>query len=297
MKVLSKSSICSTLAKVKACLDGDVPYALVSGPVMKSLLLSHGAKEEEMKMLESGVVHQQLLPDQQMIQRRNGAVRWFINTVTGRLTQANTHVLLQTPDNEIVSEDIRRAGNRYFAMAPTIYQQGSVSPAFARIFNCLQPEDHLPQENLNTDHVVSVQDQFLHSVKMTENMDESFGPSPEGIHQDNSELVSVTMIGRYNITSGGESRLWKMSAPTGPYLEEEFESGAMAKHLIFSKALTDPWQTLIFNDRKLKHEARAFDGPRPCVRNIILNMIRKPLKGGKFGFDHKLEKDSLVPID
>ena len=119
-----------------------------------------------MKMLESGVIHEQLLPDQQMIQRRNGAVRWFVDSVTEKLTPANTHVLLQTPASEIVSEDIRRAGDRYFAMAPTVYQQGSVSPAFARLFSLLQPDDHLPQENLNTEHDISVQDQFLHSVKM-----------------------------------------------------------------------------------------------------------------------------------
>ena len=30
----------------------------------------------------------------------------------------------------------------------------------------------------------------------------------------------------------------------------------------------------------VKHEARAFDGSRPCSRDVIVNFIRKPLVDG-----------------
>ena len=30
----------------------------------------------------------------------------------------------------------------------------------------------------------------------------------------------------------------------------------------------------------VKHEARAFDGSRPCSRDVIVNFIRKPLADG-----------------
>ena len=85
-------------------------------------------------------------------------------------------------------------------------------------------------------------------------MDEFRSPTPEGIHQDNTEISSVTLIGRYNVTSGGESRLWNLDTPTGNYNEDDFKVGKMNGNLILNHALKDPWETLFFNDRQLKHE-------------------------------------------
>lgn len=178
-------------------------------------------------------------------------------------------------------------------MAPTSYQQGTVPLAMARINKVLLPEVHHFQENLNMDHNVTLGDQFLVRITRTKDMDESFSPTPEGIHQDNVEIVSVTMIGRYNVTSGGESRLWKLSAPTGNYKKSDYLCGKMDHHLILRHTLTDPWETIIHNDRKMKHEATILDGPRPCVRDVIVNLIRKPLKDGS---DVKLIKDAIVSI-
>ena len=65
------------------------------------------------------------------------------------------------------------------------------------------------------------------------------------------------MIGRYNVTGGGETRLWDITAPTGNYDEEEFSRGEMDDKLILDHSLTEPWETVYFSDRKFKHEARA----------------------------------------
>ena len=40
----------------------------------------------------------------------------------------------------------------------------------------------------------------------------------------------------------------------------------MKKNLILDHALKEPWETLYFNDREMKHEARSYDGTRPCKR-------------------------------
>eukprot|EP00969_Alexandrium_andersonii_P221136 9766410-Alexandrium_andersonii.AAC.1 len=34
--------------------------------------------------------------------------------------------------------------------------------------------------------------------------------------------------------------------------------------------LPRPWETVYFNDREVKHEARGFDGQRPCKRDVLV---------------------------
>jgi len=81
-------------------------------------------------------------------------------------------------------------------------------------------------------------------------MDQFHSPTPEGIHQDNTEISGVTMIGRYNVTRGGETRLWSLDTSTGNYDEKDFKSGRMNGNLLLNHALKDPWETVYFNDRK-----------------------------------------------
>ena len=58
--------------------------------------------------------------------------------------------------------------------------------------------------------------------------------------------------------------------------------------------LKDPWETVLFNDRALKHEVEAFDGDRPCSRCVIVQLTRKPLKDGT---DTMLRDGSLVTLE
>ena len=103
------------------------------------------------------------------------------------------------------------------------------------------------------------------------------------------------MVGRKNVMEGGESRLWSLEAETGNYEEGEFQSGALDKYLLFNHALGDPWETIYFNDRLVKHEARAYVGKDggSAFRDIIVNFIRKPLKGK---VDRLMEREKLIPI-
>ena len=67
----------------------------------------------------------------------------------------------------------------------------------------------------------------------------------------------------------------------------------MQDKLILNYALQHPWETLYFNDRKLKHEARVFYGGDKATRDVIVNFIRKPLKDGT---DVKLRLEGFVPV-
>merc|ERR1719318_1556471 len=150
--------------------------------------------------------------------------------------------------------------------------------ALAKLNAKLLQREHHKQNNLVKDHPIVINDQLVIRTQRLPESDESYSPTPEGIHQDNTEISSVTLIGRGGVTSGGESRLWKLEQPTGNYEDSEFPE--MKKNLILDRALQEPWETLYFNDRMVKHEARAYDGDRPCYRDVIVNFMRKPLVNG-----------------
>ena len=181
-------------------------------------------------------------------------------------------------------------------MAPEAYTSTTIPLAMAALNMRLLPQLHHPQENINTKHNVTINDQLLIRIQRDEREhDRSYSPTPEGIHQDNTELSAVTLIGRYNVTEGGETRLWGLEAPTGNYEEKDFRCGRMKEHLIFNRALKDPWETVYFNDRKLKHEARTFSGGggERTTRDVIVNFLRKPLADGS---DVKLRLEGFVPV-
>ena len=169
-----------------------------------------------------------------------------------------------------------RFGTRYYNLPPRMYVRNTVSLAMARLNMILAPKVHQPQDNINIDNEITIDDQFLFRTSRYPQEKDFISPTPEGRHQDNTEISSVTMIGRYNVTGGGETRLWDFTAPTGNYDEEEFRRGEMDDNLILDHTLTDPWETVYFSDRKFKHEARAVtgEGPGPWVRDVIVNFVR-----------------------
>jgi len=150
-------------------------------------------------------------------------------------------------------------------MPPQEYSTSTVSRSIGMVNRFLQPSSHHPQPNINQDSNVTINDQILIRInKDAENGDTS-EPTPEGVHQDGTELSSVTLIQRRNVVSGGESRIWSLDQPKGNYESVEFgkldtpaQNGFSWENCLFDKALESPWETVIFNDRMVKHEARAF---------------------------------------
>ena len=49
----------------------------------------------------------------------------------------------------------------------------------------------------------------------------------------------------------------------------------MDENLILNHVLKEPWETVYFNDRRLKHEARAFSGGERSTRDVIVNLMRE----------------------
>ena len=59
----------ANILRVKQSLT-DKGYILIPGPMMKTLLKKYGAREEDLRALESGSIHQHLPPDQQPVMIR-----------------------------------------------------------------------------------------------------------------------------------------------------------------------------------------------------------------------------------
>ena len=116
-----------------------------------------------------------------------------------------------------------------------MFVRNTVSLAMARLNMILAPEVHHPQENINIDNEITIDDQILIRTSRFPSQGSDVSPTPEGRHQDNTEISSVTMIGRYNVTGGGETRLWDITAPTGNYDEEKFSRGEMDDKLILNE--------------------------------------------------------------
>lgn len=284
------------LRSVKAELE-TTGYSWIEGGIYRELLKEFGAHEDELQELETGQVHDRVVDDEFAMHFRQIAFHRVIMT-KGRIVNADWPAVTQINPSEIASDQgakIKqiRSGTRTWPMPPRDYSLGSVQTAVSKLHQFLLPDNHHHQSNLNMDSENIVHDQLLVRVNKTVDYAE---PTPEGVHQDGTEISSVTMIKRKNVASGGESRVWRLEQPSGNY-----DSGAMRQldngpdsmpvpegfdwnNCLFSKTLKSPFDTFVFNDRMVKHEARPFhSGPEHLgvsQRDVMVNFLRKPLKDG-----------------
>ena len=326
--MLDIEGFCGYLETAKLKLELEKSgFVLLPGQLMKKLLLFYGASIEDLNNLEAGNVHAELPPDPEpkMDHRLIAFHRMLIEPkevenieekkknnsciASGKegsygsfhFVPALTQAVTQIPEKEIASTTEegsklhhKRSGLRFWPMPPASYATDSSVPrAMATLNAGLLPAKHHTQINVNNEHKTTVNDQLVIRTQRKPQADEGYSPTPEGIHQDSTEISSVTLVGLQGVNSGGESRVWRLEAPTGNYDEDDFNKGYMKKHLLLNHALRDPWETLYFNDRIVKHEARAFDGERPCFRDVIVNFLRKPLKDGN---DKKVIDDLFVSL-
>lgn len=275
-------------------------YAYISGPTMKLLLKEHDATEDDLALMESGYIHERVPKDQQPVMKHRQIAfhRMLLDDSKNEITPAGTNACTQIVKNEIASSaeegsalNYKRYGTRWFEMPPDVYSRSSIPNAMAAINMKLLPKKYHEQENINLEHPVTINDQLLIRVQKKSDQSDVYSPTPEGIHQDNTEISSVTLINRFDVTHGGETRLWSNDTPAGNYTEDEFHQ--MGDKLILDYPLQHQWESVFFNDRVLKHEARAFHGGNIATRDVLVNFIRKPLKDGT---DVKFSMERFVSI-
>lgn len=279
-------------------------FVHVPGSTFRTLLLWKGAAEADLLEIESGRVHANVATDEGAMAFRQSAAHRLVATGPAKFVHAQRPAVTKIPAKEVASSAAakirsKRSGNRVWPATPPAYGASTVPVALAEVQRLFLPERHAPQQGLNAASPHIVTDQVL--IKVTKTGDGDQCPTPEGIHQDGSEVSAVTMIRRDRVTSGGETRLWSLDATTGNYCEDD-ECRALHPHLpekpdvslsLGMLTLKDPWETVLFRDRGLKHEVEAFDGDRPASRCVIVQLTRKPLRDGT---DTMLRDGSLVTL-
>lgn len=316
------------LTKVKEELENE-GFVWLPGQSYRAILVHFGALEEDLKMIESGHIHNQVKRDIEatMHFRQIAVHRVLISedhdllpSKVGQETEKNdlsrcallsrsppqfvladAEAVTQISDKEICSDEgakvyFKRSGNRRWNLPPPAYTKSTVPLAIARFNSFLLPKTHHFQSNLKSDSKITINDQILIRVNKEHSNDEA-EPTPEGIHQDGTEISSVTLISRKNVDSniGSESRIWNLRQPTGNYDSTHYGKLTMNgpfpapegfdwDNCLFNKALDSPWETIVFNDREVKHEVRAFhrreDAVGKCYRDVLVNFCRKPLSDG-----------------
>ena len=105
-------------------------------------------------------------------------------------------MVAQIPQDQIASSEgaaiIDRSAARYWPEAHTFGHTG-IPEALSQMISEITPHVHEAQPNLMVDHPLTVLDQLLIRITRRNNMDEGYSPTPEGIHQDNTQ-VSGTLV-------------------------------------------------------------------------------------------------------
>lgn len=267
-------------------------FVHIDGKTFRKLLVWQGADTDDLDTLVAGKMHDATPQDiEPTMAFRQIAFHRMYSTNGASFRPANYRAITQIAPKEIASDNgarvyFKRSGTREWHLPPAIYKDSSVPTALANL-NALLMKDlrHGPQPNLKESSSSIINDQLL--IKITKSSDNEESPTPEGVHQDGTELSSITLINRKGVQSGGESRLWSLKAPTGNYDGVGVNGHPISTPSDFrwdnslaNITLTDPLETLFFFDRKIKHEARAFDGKRPCHRSVLVQFIRKPVVDG-----------------
>ena len=298
------------LAKIKESLEVN-GFVHIPGDVYHTILLNFGASIEDLEDLTSGKIHDLVKNDTEdtMSFRQVAFHRMVWNQKQAALAvdpsayiyPTGRQAVTQISKKEICSDEganiyFERSGTRRWNMPPRPYAESTVPRAIAKLNLYLEPSSHVPQSNLKMDSEETINDQVLIRVnKYASHHPSSMSagpppePTPEGIHQDGTEISSVTMVNCHN-TRGCDSRIWDLSQPTGNYDSSAFEAlnakasdGFSWDKCIFNRPLQSQWETVIFNDRKVKHEARKFfaeNSDEHCHRDVIVNFVRKPVLDG-----------------
>ena len=267
-------------------------FVHIDGKTFRKLLVWQGANGADLDTMEAGKVHDATPQDTEPTMAfRQIAFHRMVSINGLPYRNAEYRAITQIAPDEITSDDgarvyFKRSGTREWHLPPPSYKDGSLPTALANLNALLMKGwKHKAQSNLKENSSNIINDQLLIKVIKTSDSEES--PTPEGVHQDGTEISSVTLIERKGVQSGGESRFWSLDAPTGNYDGIGVDRQPISppdhfswNHSLANITLTDPWETVFFLDRKIKHEVRAFDGERPCHRSVLVQFIRMPVVDG-----------------
>jgi len=253
---------------------GHSKFARIDGFVMEDLLTEFGATQEDMKVFPSFWDKDKLGDDPTYDFRKTTQTRW--NHTEGF---KNIDRLCRAPFKQNYGENATLHDlERNFPEAPSEFLDSTVTKAFQRIMRVF----------LKNQSSKSGRDQTkgglgyisgCHAFRIqTSNTGAVESPTPEGIHQDGAFIVMITYINSQNLGRHAcQSRVYSMEQPAGP-LDEAGEEEARAKTRLQECNLRTPFETLVLNDREVKHDnlpIKRDDENKDAFRDVLVIWARE----------------------
>ena len=189
----------------------------------RTLLVWQGAEQEDLDKMEAGSFHDAVAKDAEASMAfRQIAFHRMVSgpecDVLQQFQNANGPAVTQIDEGEIASDqgariNTKRSGIKTWNTPPESYALSSIPGVLSRVNSIIIDfnKPHEPQPKINHLSSSLILDQLLIKINKTTSGEES--PTPEVVHQDGTEVSSVTLIQRKGVQSGGESLFWSKEAP------------------------------------------------------------------------------------
>jgi len=232
----------------------------IDGQVMRDILKSFGATDEH---LNAHARHWNGLPDDPTYDfRKTSQTRWNHGedfTEVNRLERSPFRI--PYAENALLGKS-----ERFFPEATVDFLTDTVTIANQRFMRHVlmqspQREECWADANDNLGYI-SGSHQFRIEVKPLSPEEEEKKkllqgancPTPEGVHQDGAWAVMIQYIHSGNMGHrSGESRIYSLDQPSGQMTGEQSVRARRETRLV-ERNLTTPFETLLINDRKVKHD-------------------------------------------
>ena len=194
-------------------------FVYVDSVTLRSLLVWQGAEQEDLDKMEDGTFHDAVAKDAEASMAfRQIAFHRMISgpecDVLQQFQNAEGPAVTQIDEGEIASDqgariNAKRSGIKTWNMPPeSYYALSSIPGALSHVNSIIIDSNKPPEPQPRINHLSPslILDQLLIKINKTTSGEES--PTPEGVHQDGTEVSSITSIQRKGVESGGESLFW-----------------------------------------------------------------------------------------
>lgn len=254
-------------------------FAHVDGAVMRDELLHYGATKEDLDNFKGH--WEQLGDDPNYHFRKTTQTRLSIAEDFSSIDRLEPAPFSLSYNNNTLLPDVPRS----FPEADEAFVHDTAHQACLRLVRQLKKRisngsSEAPSWSMMSSHQFRIQIKpEVREVAEGETPEgsEKDSPTPEGIHQDGADLVFIIFVDRANLLSrSGESRVYKEEQKSG-VLTSYTEEVARRNTRLAEKNLSTPFEMLIFNDRKVKHDNRpifAADPSKIAHRDVLVIWAR-----------------------
>jgi hypothetical protein len=250
-------------------------FAAIDGFVMADLLREYGATNEDLEAFPK-FWHQEMGDDPSYLFRKSTQTRWQFSKDFSSATRLDKAPFkLDYGNNAVLGDKVRQ-----FAEGSEDFLKSSVHHAIVKIMGDLL---YRTQGDAKMDELGFISGFHQFRVTVDVQPDETPEgttpncPTPEGVHQDGASLVMIMYINSENMAPrSGESRIYAKEQPGG-VLDRVASREARASTRLVERNLVTPFETLVLDDREVKHDNKpmvAKDKTKKAFRDVMVFWTR-----------------------